>query len=345
MKLLPFVQSALCTSVFLAACVGGGAVDNADDSALSRASTANATITRLIDGIPEPIACREGETALSYQLDGESIQIQRKDIGLTGEIHVLSPQAAENDSSGYRFDLCVNDANDVYLKRMVRRAPDMSPWSKRHDLFVPVYEDVDPVWAEALGEGGSPDLSVKFVDTANPETSVLVKGWRNDQGVSFVTVSAFDANAADALVLSGDSVTFGRLVEGDPFALPSYHENNRRVKTSNLEIELYYDVKNGQNNYKEYRVHTIRVSDRTPGLSSPISVALYGAALDTALQVNKTHHSLMDSFVITLPDATYKIGQGLEVTYRPDLHIPAVSENLGCTEVSQCGSPIDLLRQ
>lgn len=296
-------------------------------------------VTADVQGYPTPIVCASGEAPLRFQLDG-SAAVKRADIGLKGNLKLMG-QSAQNDASGYRIDLCVNDSGEVELQRMVQRVPATSAFNTYYNEYKPDSKAPAGAWEEAITDGGSALLEVRFKNQTMPKASILLKGWKGADGAKFLTVSTFDW-AGDALAASPLDVKYGRLNEGDPW-IASFVNHDRLVIEGAIRLEMRYDVKDGANNYKTYRIRSIRVVDKNPALPTTFDQTVSSEAdIAAFVKVNQTHHSLLDSFVFQFKHADYKIGEGgLHVTYKAPLTLPANKVKLECSEVSKCGSALD----
>ena len=287
-------------------------------------------------GYPSPPTCEGGES-LSFQpvgFDG----INQSDVALTGEWTFIE-QDAENDHTGYRLDFCLDGQTDsVTLVQMLRRVPHMSPFSFEHLEMKPDSVAPSATWESALGNGGDADLEVIFVNQHDATKSVLLKGWQSASGVPFVTISTYDSASGDKYAVTGSSVYFGKLTEGDPW-ITRFKQNDRLIEVPELRIELRYKVKEGQNNYKTYRVESVKVIDHNPGLASPFEGEVADVNEPQQFEVVYTHHSLTDQFRIKFPHAVYEVGLGLKALYAPSTGLEPKTFDVACGEVSGCGDP------
>jgi hypothetical protein len=226
-------------------------------------------------GYPTPGVCAAGQTGLTFEPVGEGLTVARSDIGLVGNIDTLWGQLEEGDQEGYRLDLCMdNTTSDVTLEHMVENQPNID-FNPHYINFTPDTVAPNPAWGPAIADGGSTDLEVKFMNQTTPAKSYVLKGWKTADGKSFVTVSNFDWNSGNTTAITSGRVTYGALRAGDPW-LTTYHKNDRLIASGTLRIELRYSFKSDGNNYKSYKVNSVRVVDQNPALPSPVDTTLTG---------------------------------------------------------------------
>lgn len=289
-------------------------------------------------GWPAAPVCEGGES-LQFQpvgVDG----VVRSDVSLSGDF-VFNGQLAENDHMGYRLDFCIDAQTDaITLIQMVRRLPSTSPFSFEYLEMKPDSVAATETWSTALASGGAADLEVVFINQHEPSNSVLLKGWQNASGVSFVTISNYDSASGDKYTVSNHSaVFFGKLTEGDPW-ITYFKPHNRLIEVPGLRIELRYMIKNGQNHYMTYRVESAKVIDSNPGLSAPFEGIVTDVDDQSKFEIVYTHHSLTDQFLIKFPHAVYKVGLGLKALYDPSTGLEPKTFDFACGDISTCGVPL-----
>lgn len=292
---------AVAVLAFLASCT-----KNRDDrdssleqalSELGEPGTADSAINSDI----QPIMCQSGEAFAFTLASPENFQPSAANVKLNKNLpwQLQKPQP----NSNIRLDACV-DGENATLKRVVVREGVNSPqWTA---------ESKDIISAQGLNKALFGDHSGLEIRISQKEIGrgLLIKGWQQDNH-SFAT--AVPVGFADDGTYEVYSMSFpaGIISLGDPWG-KSPCKRDQEYLTSQFaygSARFWADVctfKAGGHT-TGYRVHKLSVQDSSARLeaSAQKEFTFSGDELPRVLRVKWNHHNACDSFVLTLPHATY----------------------------------------
>ncbi|MGE0174935.1 MAG: hypothetical protein AB7T49_19235 [Oligoflexales bacterium] len=276
-----------------------------------------------------PLVCDNGADVTSFTLDATFPQPNPSAVNFGDQVTYSLVDQVPN-GPGVRIDLCIDDANGaVEFKRMLYRWDSSSQTEdiridntatevrrEGNTYFIPSSKVKAVNLEQAIfGEVDGLDLYVSYRE----DQGIWIKGWRDNDDLSFAT-------AVNAVIENGmrkplsTRLIGGTFRQGNPFTKGLCQDGqvpyDRTFKFDKTRLKFQTCTYGGGGETTGYDIKKIQITDESTHLGSEnhqtytlegdqIKKVTQGDQPGAVMKYSWSHHNACDSFVVTLPHATY----------------------------------------